>query len=108
MKISDKVTGKVGYVVSYNMRKLSAEVPEYEKMRDEIIEKYGEKDENGVARIQIGTEAFDKFSEEMKQYDEMSFEINILKVNPEDLESSDLTAKEMISISFMIDDDEEN
>lgn len=105
LKISDKVTGKVGYAVSYNIRKLSDEVPEYENMRDDLIKKYGTEDEEGKVGIRIGSEEYQKFSEEIEQYDKMEFDINIIMVKPEDLESSDLTAKEMLGMSFMIDED---
>lgn len=105
VEISDKVTGKIGYAVSYNIRKLTNEIPEYEKMRDELINKYGEKDETGQVGIKIGSEAYEKYMSEMKQYDDIEFDINIIMVKPEDLESSDLTAKEMLGMSFMIDED---
>lgn len=103
-EISEKVTGKLGYKVSYNMRKLSAEVPEYQKLRDETIEKYGEKNEEGIYAIKVGTDKYNEYVEEMKKYDDMTFDINILMATPEEFDDCNLTAKDMINIQFMIDD----
>ena len=103
-EIMDKVSGRLGYVVAYNMRMISNELREYESYRNKAISDYGTPDENGISSIPIGSDAYKHFLEEMKQYDDIEHEVNLLKVNPEDIYSSALTAKDIYNISFMINE----
>lgn len=106
--IASKVTGKLAYLVTRNARKISDELKEYNSIRDQKINEYGELTEDGIMGISPGTEGFTKFISEMKEYDEIEQDISFLKVKPEDLYSSDLNAVEMDQLLFMIDDEEDS
>ena len=106
-RLFDKTEGKLSYVVSKNYRLLANELQEYESLRNEAIQKYGEMDEElGQYKLDVHSEGFNQFVEDMKPYDDIESEVNILMVKPEDLYSSALTAQDMIDIDFMIDDKE--
>lgn len=100
--ISERVTGKLGYAIARNIRKLSEELVEYHSLKDKAIIKYGTTDENGQTRIQIGSDAYKSFLEEMKEYTNIEHEVPIFGVTEEEVLSSNLTAKEILAIDFMI------
>ncbi len=100
--IATKVSGRVAYAVAKNIRKLSAEIVEYENVRDELITKYGEIAENGQTSIQIGSEGYFKFLGEIQEYDDIKQNVDILMLSPDDLYKSDLNADEIMRIDFMI------
>ena len=103
--LMDKAQGKLGYAIAKNYRIISNELKEYLGLKDQAIAKFGEPDENGRVRILIGTESYKNYLEEMKQYDDIESEINIVMVSPDDVYSSDLTAKEISGLLFMIKED---
>ncbi len=107
-KISEKVTGKFAYAVARNMRKISEELVEYQNLKDKTIFKYGETNENGSASIQVGSEAFKKFVEEMKEFNEISHEVPIQMITQEELLSSPLNANEILTIDFMVEEGDNN
>lgn len=100
--ISEKVNGKLAYAVSRNMRKLANEVLEFETIRNNLIEKYGEKNEEGIFVIKIASESYGKFMEEISEYTYIEHEVDIYTINPEVLFSSTLNAEEMSQLDFMI------
>lgn len=101
-QISTKVTGRFAYAVARNIRKISEELVEYQNLKDNAIKKYGEHDENGRFSIQRGTEAFENFATEMKEYTDISHEVQIQMITQEDLGTSILNANEILMIDFMI------
>lgn len=105
--LMDKVSGKIGYIVSYNLRKIIEELREYEDIRDKTINKFGSvNEETQQFSIKVGSDAYKEYLKEMKPYEDIEHEINFLKINPKDLYDSNLTGKEMLAISFMINDGE--
>lgn len=105
--IASKTTGKLGYIVAKNANTISKELEEYVDIRNQKIAEFGEQDENGVPSITLGTEAFNKFTESMKEYDEVEQDISFIKIKPEDLYSSDLNAVEINQIMFMVDEEDD-
>ena len=102
----DKVSGKIGYAISYNLRKITEELREYEKVRDETINKLGIMNEQTQSiSIETGSDAYKDYLKEMEPYDSVEHEINILKIKLEDLYESISTGKEMLTISFMTDEE---
>lgn len=104
VSISERATGKMGYSVARNIRKLSEELTEYQSFKDKTIVKYGTTDENGQARIQVGSEAYNSFVNEMKEYMDIEHDVQIFTVTEEEVLKSDLNAKEILAIDFMIQD----
>ena len=102
--ISEKITGKLAYVVARNMRKISEELVEYQNLKNNAIFKYGEIGEDGRASILIGSDAFKKFVEEMDEYADISHEVAIQKITQAELLSSPLNANEILTIDFMVEE----
>lgn len=104
-EISEKVTGKFAYAVARNMRKISEELVEYQNLKNKAIFKYGETDEMGRASIKIGSDAFEKYVEEMKEYSDITHDVTIQTITKEELLSSPLNANEILTIDFMVDEE---
>jgi len=106
--VSEKTTGKLGYAIARNLRKLSEELVEYQKLKDKAIIKHGTKNENGSSVIEVGSEAFEKYVNEMKEYMSISHDVDIFFVTENEVINSDLNGKEMLAIDFMIRKDNAN
>ena len=104
--ISTKVTGKVAYMVTKNARKIQEELVEYIRIRDELINKYGEIQGNQKVIIN-NTEGYTKFISEMSEYDDIEQNISFLTITPKDLYSSELNAIEINQLMFMINEEDE-
>lgn len=106
--IAGKVTGKLGYAVFRNMRKLANENVEFMQIKNELINKYGKEytDESGISQISIkfGTDEYNKFMDEIKEYGEITHEVDIYMIDETELYSSALNANEMMSIDFMVEE----
>ena len=102
--MSEKATGRLGYAIARNLRKLSEELVEYQTLKDKAINKYGEVGDDGVARIRIDpdSEAFKSFTEDMKEYMDIEHDVQVFTVSEDEVINSPLNAKEMLSIDFMI------
>lgn len=100
--ISDKVTGKLGYSVARNMRKLASELTEFEKTKNEYIFTHGLADENGGYSIEQNTDEYKEFLEFIQEYANIEHEVDIFVVDEEELMKSELTANEMLALDFMI------
>lgn len=106
--IAGKATGKLGYAVSRNMRKLANENVEFMQIKNELINKYGKEytDESGISQISIkfGTDEYNKFMDEIKEYGEITHDVDIYMIDETELYSSTLNANEMMSIDFMVEE----
>jgi len=107
-KISEKVTGVFAYAVARNIRKISEELVEYRNLKDNTIRKYGTETEDGRSTIEVGSEAFYKYVEEMKDYNEIAHEVPIQMISQKELLSSHLNANEILSVDFMIQEENNN
>lgn len=101
--ILDKVTGKLGFVVARNHRIIEKEVKAYREKIEEIIKKYGDTDEEAQVIRVSDPEKAKKADKEYVGISNLAISVDILKINEEDLADADLTAKEMLSLSWMIE-----
>lgn len=101
--ISKKCNGKLGFAVARNIRILSTELTEYHNQRNELIKKYGTEKGDQII-IENGSKEHADFIKEMKEYEDIELEINLMKVDEETLSNSDLSADIMvILINYMVD-----
>ena len=103
-QVSNKVKGKLGYAVARNIRKISDELIEFENLRLEHIRKYGTVNENGECVIKKDTEEYEKFLTDMQEYVTIAHDVDIHMVDAEEIFKSDLTADEITTIDFMINE----
>lgn len=89
------VKGTIAFPLAVNKRKLETELKEFWDIKNSIIQKYGE---NGI--ITDKNPNFQKANEELKPYLEKEIEVNLMKVNDEDLRNSNLNIQQ---ISFLME-----
>lgn len=106
----ESATGKFGYAVARNVRKLREACTEFLQIRQNLIQELGEKklDEEGrfTGIIAIDTES-DKFLEYGKRLGEVSdisHTVEIYKI-PYELLPDRITAKDMLTLEWMLIED---
>lgn len=83
---SDVVMGKASVIFHYNFRVLHDSLNEYLSERDNIIAKYGKKDENGNAYVPVDDkENVDKAIEEINEIGDIQIEVPLVTIPMEDL-----------------------
>ena len=97
-----KETGKLGFAIAKNARKLKDELKEYDAKRDELIEKYGTA--LGDGRFNLTSENASMLQEEMAEYDSIEFEFEPLKVSEEVFCGGNLTSDQMYMLMWMVDE----
>lgn len=98
MNIHEK--GKLGFTIAKNMRRLGDELREYFEKRDELIQKYGKKQEGDQYRIP--PESAQKFVDELKEYDEIEFDFEPQMISENDFCAGDLTSDQMYELYWMV------
>lgn len=101
-QIASKTKGKLAFAIAKNMRVMQNELIEYHKIKDGLIQKYGEPSDNGGFQLNIESDAFKEFIIEMKEYDSIESDVNIIMVEPEQVYESSLDSYEMMQILFMV------
>lgn len=104
--IGEKVTGKLGYAVAKNLRKINNELIEYRDIKNRLIVEHGEKQENGNYILSVGTDKYYDYLKELDDYANIEHEVDIYKISSEEVITSSLNALEIAGIDFMIEDAE--
>lgn len=105
--ISSKVTGKLGFAVAKNMRRIADECQDFIKIKDDLVRKYGTMTEDGNLVIQQNSESYSKFMDELKVYTDLQCDVDIYSVDEKELWESELNADEMLLIEFMVIENEQ-
>ena len=100
--ISSKVKGKLAYCVARNIRKLSNELIEFEKIKNDYIMEHGTETDDGRYSIDLKSDEYKKFLEFIKEFLAIEHDVDIFMVSEEEIFSSDLTGDEILSLDFMI------
>ena len=99
---------KVSYVVAKNISKIDKELEIYNKEKSKLIEKYGEKDEDGKLKIRedgkINIVDLENWNKDIRELNEIENEIDIHKINEEDLFkcNCNITPGELMLIDYML------
>lgn len=108
----DTATGKFGYAIARNIRKIKDACAEYLQTRQSLIEQLGEeeKDEHGnptgIIGVKYGTDSFEKFQEKLGQISNIEHSVELYKVSYDVLPDT-FTAKEMLNLEWMLFDKNE-
>lgn len=105
--IAPKATGKLGYAVARNMRNLSNSLTEYIQRKNSLIIKYGT-EINGEISLNKSDKNYKLFLNEIKEFSNIEHDIDIMKVAPDDIYNSTLSADVISNIMFMIDEGDIN
>lgn len=101
---------KLGYAAARNTRLLNTELTEFDKMKNDLIIKYGTKevDENGNETgnviIKPDNERINDFLEEMERYSTIEHDVNLFQLNYTDA-IGQLSGKELLDLDFMFKDE---
>lgn len=105
-------TGKFGYAVARNVRKIKEACAEFLQIRSRLIEELGEKqlDEDGNPTgnviIKIGTEKYNEYNKKIGEIADIIHSVEIFRI-PYDSLPDTVTAQNMIDLEWMLIDDEE-
>ena len=91
-------TGLLGYAIARNRRKLLDELPEYDKKRSEIVQKYGR--DRGGGKVEIQDKA--GFFNELEPYANLTVEVDVVTVPVEVFTSGNLTSQQMFVLDWMV------
>lgn len=98
---------KIGYVAARNYRFLSNSLVEYETIRRNLIEKYGEegKGEDGAPTytLKMDSPNFKKFCDELAPFNEMEHEVELMAAKYDDAVGN-LSGEEILAIDWMLED----
>lgn len=103
-QISDKVYGKLGYAVARNIRKLANELVEFEQIRYETFYKYAILNSDNEYELKANTPAYQEFINEIHEIAMIVHKVDIYKIEPDIVIESELSAKEVNNLVFMIKD----
>lgn len=92
--------GLLGYAVAVNLRKLTTEVGEYIRKRDELLAEYGKDAGGGKFNFDRATAA--AFQEALQPYAEIETDVQVMQVPPEVFYSGGLTSAQMYALSWMV------
>jgi hypothetical protein len=99
---------KVSYKLAKNIKSIEKELNIYEEEKQKLINKYGEKDEEGKLKTKedgsINITDTENWNKDIKELLDIEAEINIEKINIDELAKSDLklTPSELTLIDYMI------
>lgn len=92
--------GMLGFAIARNRRVLSGEVQEYARKRDELLEQYGTREEDG--RFTLTAEAAETFYKALEPYTQMEAEVAATQVDPEVFCGGQLTSAQMYTLNWMV------
>lgn len=99
---------KVSYAIAKNINKIEKELEVYNKEKAKLIDKYGEKDEEGKLKVDeagnIKIIDEENWNKEFKELLEIENEIDIHKINEEDLfkcDNANITPGELRLVDYM-------
>ncbi len=102
---SVKESGKLGYAIAKNRRKIEHEVVEYAKVKQSAIEKYGDFNEASGTYNIVG-DNYKKYMAELAQYNDIETEVDVMKVSLEEFLAGNLDSNQMYALDWMVDHEE--
>lgn len=94
-KMLPNAHGKLAYILARDVRLLSTELTEFHDAQKKAFVKFG-KLVNEQYVIDKDSEGYLLYLNEMKQYEDIDIEVDLMKIPEEVLMSSDLSGEEMI------------
>ena len=87
-------------------KELSPHFETYEKVRQELLEKFGEKvesdDENGQVQYSFANGTAEKFQTELIAMLEEKVDVKVRKIKVTELNGANLTARDMMALEWLI------
>ena len=107
-----KLPVKVAYAITKNINKINSELKAYNEEKTKLINKYGEKDEEGKLKVEengiihLKEEFIEDYNRDIKELLAIENEIDIHMIQLDDLLNSkyDISPAELSAIDFMIEE----
>jgi hypothetical protein len=80
------VTGKLAYAMAKNRRILGEHMKDFEEVRNELINKYGETDENGNTFINQNSENYQAFVDEIVPILNILVDVDLFQLDKDEFE----------------------
>lgn len=99
----------IGYAAARNSRILTEELTEYTKVRDELVMKYGEADEDadgnptGSVSLSVTSANFPKFVDEIERFATITHEPKLFRLKFEEAIGK-LSGTELLAVEWMFED----
>ena len=105
----DKLSGKVTYQISKNIKPYNDEIEAYDEARKAIVKKYANLDENGEPVVigdnyDVPNEKLKDFEREIKELGEQEVNTAWKMIKLDDLESAGLAPIDYYNLDFMIEE----
>lgn len=105
----DKLSGKVNYQISKNIKSYNDEIEAYDEARKAIVKKYANLDENGEPVVigdnyDVPNEKLKDFEREIKELGEQEVNTAWKMIKLDDLESAGLAPIDYYNLDFMIEE----
>ena len=105
----DKLSGKVNYQISKNIKPYNDEIEAYDEARKAIVKKYANLDENGEPVVigdnyDVPNEKLKDFEREIKELGEQEVNTAWKMIRLDDLESAGLAPIDYYNLDFMIEE----
>lgn len=96
-----RARGVTAFVLNHNYKEIYDKVSPYMDIRNELIQKYGELQEDGSYNIE-DPEKLEEANETLASYAELKLTVDIVKLPEDRMSDSNLTAGQLMSLSWMI------
>lgn len=97
-------TGKLGYAIARNRRKITDAVTEYSRIRDELVTRYGMDNHDGTYQI-ASVDALKAIQDGLAPYADIAHDVEIMTVSPDDFTGGGLTSQQMFALDWMVSED---
>ncbi|MCD7882532.1 MAG: hypothetical protein LUI87_02320 [Lachnospiraceae bacterium] len=94
-------TGKLGYAIARNLRKLRDEAKEYLDMRDKLLQKYGTPTKE-PGRVLLTSEASKKIEDELAEVKDLESDVDIFTVSEDIFIGGNLKSNQMAVLLWMV------
>lgn len=95
-------TGKLGYVIAKNSRKMRDEIPEYVEKRNELLQEYGYLVDKKKGEYQFEDGKQEEFEAALKEYSDMEAEIDVFQVDEDTFFNGKMTNNQMEALIWMV------
>lgn len=93
-------TGRLGYAIARNLRKMKDEAKEYIEIRDQLLDKYGT--DNGDGKYSIDQENVPEFTAEIEKYANIEHDVDVFQISEADFVSGNLNSQQMYILDWMV------
>ena len=97
----DRLSSKASFVLAKDLRLLQAECAEYEKVKQDLFQKYGEQIDD--THMKIKAENAEKYLYEIQKFESETVRVDLRLLTEEEAIESGLNAIEMYSLAEIIE-----